>query len=157
MGAALPSATAALTQIVDRTSSAFSTANIIACIAGRRLIGTGRKAVSDMSNHYLVLKLPGNWIEREQKKQRIKMFADNIDVLEESNVYTCHATKSILKEMFHTDEAFKNHIKGRIAVAIGEHLLEKGMIRFNESESKYGIVIDGEITVISETSKGGAE
>lgn len=110
-----------------------------------------------MNNQYLVIKLPGNWIEREQKKQRVKMFVEDIDVLDDENIITCHCTQAIPKERFVLKEDFKEYVKGKIAVGIGEYLLEKGLIRFKESEEDYTIKIDGVITVISEAEKGGAK
>lgn len=109
-----------------------------------------------MKNQYLVIKLHGNWIEREQTKQRVKMFVEDIDVLNDENIITCHCTQAIAKEHFICKEDFKDYVKRKIAVGIGEYLLEKGLIRFKESEEEYTIKIDGVITVISEEEKGGA-
>lgn len=108
-----------------------------------------------MNNQYLVIKLHGNWIDREQTKQRVKMFVEDIDVLNDENIVTCHCTQAITKEQNYLYEAFKDYSKERIAIAIGKHLLEQGVIRFSESEDKYTIKIDGVITVISEALKGG--
>lgn len=75
-----------------------------------------------MNNQYLVIKLLGNWIEREQTKQRVKMFFDDIDVLNDENIITCHCTQSIPKERFILKEDYKEYIKAKIAVGIGEYL-----------------------------------
>ncbi len=108
-----------------------------------------------MNNQYLVIKLSGNWIKREQTKQIVKMFVEDIDVLNDENVITCHATQTITKERSYAYDAFKDYSKERIAVALGKYLLEQGLIRFVESEEEHTIKIDGEITVISEAEKGG--
>ena len=108
-----------------------------------------------MKNQYLVIKLHGNLIEREQTKQRVKMFVEDIDVLNDENIVTCHCTKTITKEQSYCYGAFKDYSKEKIAVAIGKYLLEQGLIRFIESEEGYTIKIDGVITVISEVEKGG--
>lgn len=110
-----------------------------------------------MKNQYLVIKLHGNWIEREQTKQRVKMSVEDIDVLNDENIITCHCTQAIAQESFICKKGFKDYVKRKIAVGIGEYLLEKGLIRFKESEEEYTIKIDGVITVISEEEKGGEE
>lgn len=110
-----------------------------------------------MNNQYLVIKLHGNWIDREQTKQRVKMFVEDIDVLNDENIITCHCTQAIPKERFILKEDYKDYVKGKIAVGIGEYLLEQGLIRFVEREEEYMIKIDGVITVISEAEKGGAD
>lgn len=107
-----------------------------------------------MNNQYLVVKLQGNWIEREQIKRRIEMFVGDIDVLDDKDIVTCHDTQEIAKEHSYHYEAFKDYSKKRIAVAIAERLLEQGLIRFVESEEEHTIKIDGEITVIK-AEKGG--
>ena len=52
-----------------------------------------------MNNQYLVVKLQGNWIEREQIKRRIEMFVGDIDVLDDKDIVTCHDTQEITKEL----------------------------------------------------------
>lgn len=108
-----------------------------------------------MNNQYLVVRLHGNWIDREQTKKRVKMFAEEADVLDDENIVICRGTQQITKEQSYCYGAFKDYAKGRIAVGIGEFLLEHGLIRFVESEEEHTIKIEGEITVIREPTKGG--
>lgn len=102
---------------------------------------------------YLVIKLKGNWIEREQTKKRVEMFFNDLDIISAENVVTYKLVQKIEKENSYRYEAFKDYSKRRIADAIGEHFLKDGLICFNETEDENGIKIEGVITVISEAQK----
>lgn len=102
---------------------------------------------------YLVIKLKGNWIEREQTKKRVEMFFNDLDIMSAENVVTYKFAQKIEKEHSYRYEAFKDYSKRRIANALGEQFLGDGVICFNESEDENGIKIEGVITVISETQK----
>jgi hypothetical protein len=103
-----------------------------------------------------VIKLHGNFIENEQIKQRVKMFLNDIDVLNDEDVVTCYATKRISKEYICRDEELKDYAKQELAVALGKYLLDQGFLNFVEREERHCIKIDGAITVIN-AEKGGAE
>lgn len=109
-----------------------------------------------MNNRYLVIKLHGNFIENEQIKQRVKMFLNDIDVLNDEDVVTCYATKQISKEYICLYEELKDYTKQEIAVGLGKYLLDQGFINFVEREEEHSIKIYGAITVI-DAEKGGAE
>lgn len=108
-----------------------------------------------MNNRYLVIKLHGDFVENDKTKQRVKMFLNDIDVLNDEDVVTCYATKRISKEYVCRYEDFKDYSKQEIAVALGKYLLDQGFINFVEREEKHFIKIDGAITVIN-AEKGGA-
>lgn len=116
-----------------------------------------------MSNNYLVIKLKGSWLDKESTKGMIKFLlptrADihNLEVLNDENVIECCAVRSMLKEDCIRYKDAKDRIKESIAVAMGKHLLESGLICFNEIENANTTKIIGKITVINEAPKGGAE
>lgn len=104
-----------------------------------------------MSNQYLVIKLPGDWIMREQLKQRLNMFMPDLEILDAGQVMDCICSKSIPTER--CNKEFKDYVKEHIAHDIGEFLFGQCAIRFNEREEEHCIVIDGALTVIREFQK----
>lgn len=103
-----------------------------------------------MNNKYLVIKLPGNWIDREQIKQRVKMML-GVDVLDERQVVTCTGTQCISVERKRNDAGYEEYMKHLIAGSIGQGLAAEGLMSFTEEQKIDGMVrITGEITVIKE-------
>ena len=103
-----------------------------------------------MNSQYIVIRVPGSWIEREQIKQRLKMFL-GLDVLDEKEVATYRARQYFTKEQADRSGAdMRERTKRKIARCLAEHLLESGMLRFTESPNLHHILLDGEITFISE-------
>ncbi len=110
-----------------------------------------------MKNQYLVIKLPGNWIEQEQTRKRVKVFL-GVDVLDERSVVTYSGTQDILRERRRCDKGCVDYVKSQIAYSLGKRLLSDGRIRFSENtKDSYTVSITGEITIINEEPEGGAE
>lgn len=101
-----------------------------------------------MNNKYLVIKLPGNWIDREQIKQRVKMIL-GVEVMDERSVATYCGTQAVATVRKCND---KDYIKHNIASSIGQHLAADGLIHFREDRvNDHTVSIIGEVTVIKET------
>lgn len=110
-----------------------------------------------INNQYLVIKLPGDWIERDQTRAKVKWALDDIDVLDKKNVVTCHCAQLVRKEDCDLYKDLKDRTKERMAVALGKCLLERGLISFVETKGEYNTIkIEGVVTVIRE-EKGGEE
>lgn len=108
-----------------------------------------------INNQYLVIKLSGNWIAREQTRQKVKWAIDDIDVLDEKNVVTCHGAQLVRKEDCDRYKDLKDRIKESVAVALGKCLLERELISFVETKEGHNTIkIEGVVTVIRE-EKGG--
>ena len=109
-----------------------------------------------MDNQYLVIKLPGNWIEREQCKQYYKrsVYGADLEFVDDKTIRAEHFIPESVLLRFGED--FKNQAKKRIATHIGEQLLEKGMLVFTETKERgvggleRGLVIEAQITVIND-------
>ena len=106
-----------------------------------------------MDNQYLVIKLPGNWIEREQCKQYYKrsVYGTDLEFVDDKTIRAVH----FIPDFLSSNEDFKNRVKKGIATHIGEQLLEKGMLVFTETEEhsvcrEKGITIKAQITVIND-------
>lgn len=107
-----------------------------------------------MNNNYLVIKLPGSWIEQEQMRKRVKAFL-GVDVLEEDVVtYRCQQLiDEIPKESSVRCEDF---LKEKMAETLGRQLLEKGLFRIDKKPFRFGTsILEGKITIIDERAKGG--
>lgn len=102
-----------------------------------------------MNNQYLVIKLSGNWIEREQTKQKIKMLVEDIDVLVDTNIVTCQSIQTIPKVDLSLRPESEEYVKRKIADALGNFIVENGLVRYYQSEEQFNVKITGEITVIS--------
>lgn len=109
-----------------------------------------------MISEYLVIKLPGNWIEREQTRARIKAFL-KLDVLDEKAVHTYSYEKRIPQEVLDQYSAVNIVAaeKDRMAVFIGKSLVESGLLQFKEYEDGSGKMLEGCVTVIVDRMKGG--
>lgn len=107
---------------------------------------------------YLVIKLPGGWIEREQARQKVKWAIDDIDVLDEKNVVVCRGAQLVRKEDCDRYKDLKDRTKERVAVALGKYLLERELISFVETKEGYNTIkIEGVVTVIRENRDEFAE
>ena len=103
-----------------------------------------------MNNKYLVIKLPGNWIDREQIKQRIKIML-GVEVLDERSVVTYSGTQYMSAACKHDNKECEDYIKRSIASSIGRRIAATGLMRFSESQKDIcNIGITGEVTVIEE-------
>ena len=108
-----------------------------------------------MNNQYHVIRVPGSWIEREQIKQRLKMFL-GLDILDEKDVVTYRARQCFTKEQADISGVdMRERTKRKIARCLAEHLLESGALRFTESQNLHHILLDGEITFIGERREEG--
>ena len=116
-----------------------------------------------MDNQYLVIKLPGNWIEREQCKQFYKrsVYGADLEFVDDKTIQAEYFIPESVLLRFGED--FKNQSKKRIATHIGEQLLEKGMINFTEIQERgvggleRGLVIKAQITIINDRTPIGAD
>lgn len=112
-----------------------------------------------INNKYLVIKLPGNWIQREQCKQYYKhsVYGADLEFVDDETI----RAGSFIPYFLISSEDFKNRAKKNIARYIGEQLLEKGMLVFTEPEEhsvcgEKGIMIKAQITVINDRTPIGA-
>lgn len=102
-------------------------------------------------NKYLVIKLPGNWIDREQIKQRVKMML-GVEVLDECSVVTYSGTQAVSAVRTRNDKDYMEYTKRIIASSIGQNLAADGLIHFREGQrNDYAVSVIGEVTVIKET------
>lgn len=107
---------------------------------------------------YLVIKLPGGWIEREQARQKVKWAIGDIDVLDEKNVVVCRGAQLVHKEDCDRYKDLKDRTKERVAVALGKCLLERELISFVETKEGHNTIkIEGVVTVIRENRDEFAE
>lgn len=90
-------------------------------------------------NDYIVIKLSGNWIEKENNKKRVGFLLHgipNVEILENAAV-TLRAAEMIPKEeLDRFGDEFKEYIKMCISKEIGCHLEEHGVITFEEANVK---------------------
>ena len=90
-------------------------------------------------NDYIVIKLSGNWIEKEKNKKRVGFLLQGIPNVEvwENAAVTLRAAKMIPKEeLDRFGDEFEDHIKMCLSKEIGCHLEEHGVITFEDSNGK---------------------
>ena len=118
------------------------------------------------NNKYLVIKLPGNWIEREQCKQffKLSVYGTDLEFVGDENIKSIGAEQFIPEEVsLRLNEEIKSQIKKGIAKHIGLQLLQKGMIDFTETQERgmhgteRGLTIKAQITIINEHTLIGAD
>ncbi|MBR4000285.1 MAG: hypothetical protein IKI93_18300 [Clostridia bacterium] len=107
-------------------------------------------------SEYIVIKLPGNWIEREQMKVRIKALLD-AEVLDERNIVTYRCRQMIDEERYRGEAAikFEDYIKDEMAVRLGRNLLSEGLFRISKERNRFGTTLEGKILIINEKPEEG--
>lgn len=118
-----------------------------------------------INNKYLVIKLPGNWIQREQCKQYFKhsVYGADLEFVDEKNIKTIIAEKFLPEHALRLGEEFKTQVKKDMAKHIGLQLFQKGMINFTETQERggyggeRGLVIKAQITIINDHPSSGAD
>lgn len=106
-------------------------------------------------NEYLVIRLKGSWIDREQTKGRVEMLLDGVcEVVKDDELVTNSAWQTIPEDgLFNLGENAKERIKQNIASNLGIYLMKKGLISFVETTENYGrelnaIKITGTVTTM---------
>lgn len=100
--------------------------------------------------NYILLKVRGSWIEREQTKGLIAMhFPDFVEVVREG-IITVQAKQAIPKEFVykHKDINLMEETKKRISIDLGRYLLDNDLIQFSEKVEEYVVNIIGSTLVI---------
>lgn len=114
------------------------------------------------TSEYLVIKLSGNWIEKEQAKFRVKYLLDgvtNTEVLENADV-RCLSSKKIPRTLFDKlgdREEFDKYIKDLISKEMGIYLMQEGLINFKEKIDDLYVEIIGSVNVILEGADNGGK
>ena len=117
--------------------------------------------MNDMSD-YVVIKLSGNWIEKEKNKKRIDfIFHDipNVEVLENAAV-TCTSAKLVMKEDLDRvgdNDRFKRYIKEHLSTELGYRLMEHGLITYDEKSGEMSGLGTTQISATVVVIKEGAE
>lgn len=117
-----------------------------------------------MSENYILLKVHGNWIDREQIKGMFIMKGDpRIEVVSNGLITVKAVDKISAFDMHHFNATEKKEIekmtKECIAKSLGFFLLEEGLIRFDKKISWEMIETTGSVLVVKdhETEKEGEQ
>ena len=104
-------------------------------------------------HNYILLKVKGSWIEREQTKGLISMhFPDSVEVVSDG-IVPIQSTIKVDKEhiYYYKNTNLMEETKKRIASALGQYLLEQGYIRINEEAGQWDVEVKGTVLVIQDT------
>lgn len=113
-------------------------------------------------NEYVLLKLKGNWIEKEEAFGFLKMFMNtqrNIEIANDQ-VVIVNAEQNIPKEEIALyGEDLIEYAKHNIPKEIGLYLEENGLIQYQEESKEGFLTLRGTVFVIkapkTEKAKGG--
>ena len=104
-------------------------------------------------DRYIIYRLDGNWIDKEQAKGLAQIALQHQKVTEAKAV-AIRASKSISKE---DRMRFGRKITGgsreEIAVGIAKQLLKDGFIKFQEEEDSLMVTLTGELYTIKDLPK----
>lgn len=106
-----------------------------------------------MISEYLVIKLPGNWIEREQMRIRLSAIMGEMN-LDEAAVAVYRGHRLIPKEL-PVNIDYMDYVKKNMCKALAEKLLQEGLIRFESHKVWNGTEIECKLPIIYEKPKGG--
>lgn len=106
-----------------------------------------------MSNNYILLKVNGGWIDREQIKGLLKMFFDDPRVeIVENGLVAINSTDKVSRVGVwdYNAKDVENFTKDRIANSLGFFLLEEGLIHFQKDISSEFIKTTGSVLVVKD-------